>query len=102
MIRAMVESGDTMGAQKLILAELTKEFGGSAEAAGKTLPGQLNILKETFSNVAGEIVAKMIPALKSILDWVQAHWTEIEATIRACSTGSAGRGRTSSSRCSKR
>jgi hypothetical protein len=38
---AMVKSGDTMGAQKLILHELNKEFGGSAEAAGKTLPGQL-------------------------------------------------------------
>jgi hypothetical protein len=89
MIQKMVESGDTMGAQKLILAELTKEFGGSAEAAGKTLPGQLNILKETFSNVAGEIVAKMIPALKSILDWVQAHWSEIEATIKGVFDGIA-------------
>lgn len=42
-IKALQASGDTMGAQKIILAELTKEFGGSAEAAGKTLPGQLNV-----------------------------------------------------------
>ena len=39
-IKAMVEAGDTMGAQKLILAELNKEFGGSAEAAGNTLARQ--------------------------------------------------------------
>jgi len=32
-IKTMVESGDIVGAQKLILAELTKEFGGSAAAA---------------------------------------------------------------------
>lgn len=32
-IRVMVESGNTMGAQKIILQELNKEFGGSAEAA---------------------------------------------------------------------
>ena len=54
LIKALVEPGDTMGAQKIILKELNKEFGGSAEAAGKTLPGQLNILKQQFSNVAGE------------------------------------------------
>jgi hypothetical protein len=32
-IKTMVEAGDVVGAQKLILAELTKEFGGSAAAA---------------------------------------------------------------------
>ena len=65
-IKAMVESGNTMGAQKLILQELNKEFGGSAEAAGKTLPGQINILKESFSNLAGELVATLVPALTAV------------------------------------
>ena len=32
----MVEAGDTMGAQKIILAELNKEFGGSAEGRRAT------------------------------------------------------------------
>jgi phage-related protein len=62
-ITAMVESGNTMGAQKLILRELNSEFGGSAKAAGETLPGKLNILKETFKNMAGAIVGKAAPAL---------------------------------------
>ena len=65
-IKAMVDSGNTMGAQKLILGELNKEFGGSAEAAGKTLPGQINILKESFSNLAGELVATLVPALTAV------------------------------------
>jgi phage-related protein len=65
-VKAMVESGDVMGAQKLILAELTKEFGGSAEAAGKTLPGQINILKESFSNLAGTLVGTLAPALSTV------------------------------------
>jgi hypothetical protein len=52
-----------MGAQKLILKELETQFGGSAEAAGKTLPGQLNILKETFRNTAADLIARFIPAL---------------------------------------
>ena len=74
-IKALVESGDVMGAQKMILKELETQFAGSAEAAGKTLPGQLNILKQTFSNTAAELVTVFIPylsrATKSLLDFVR-------------------------------
>src|SRR5262245_30372445 len=66
-IKSLVDSGKTMEAQKIILRELNKEFGGSAEAAGKTLPGQLNILKQEFSNVAGEVVGALVPAFTSML-----------------------------------
>jgi hypothetical protein len=69
-IKAMVESGNVMGAQKIILGELTTQFGGSAEAAGKTFSGQLNILKETFSNLAGEIVSRFVPTLVRIAQFV--------------------------------
>jgi hypothetical protein len=65
-IKRMQESGDTMGAQKVILAELTKEFGGSAEAAGKTLPGQISVLKESFANLAGELLTTLVPALTAV------------------------------------
>lgn len=72
-IKALVASGDQMGAQKLILRELNKEFGGSAAAAGKTLPGQLKILNETFKNFAGELIAKMIPALTAVAGLMLKH-----------------------------
>ncbi|MCK9628462.1 MAG: hypothetical protein M0R37_07710 [Bacteroidales bacterium] len=62
-IAALVKSGKTMEAQKLILKELNSEFGGSAKAAGQTLPGKLNILKESMTNLAGTIVGKAAPAL---------------------------------------
>jgi len=62
-IKAFVESGRVMEAQKIILRELNTQFGGSAEAAGKTLPGQLNILKQTFSNLAGELVSRFMPGI---------------------------------------
>jgi hypothetical protein len=65
-VKNMVKTGDTLGAQKLILAELNKEFGGSAEAAGKTLPGQLSILRENFNNLSGEIVGTLAPALQVV------------------------------------
>jgi hypothetical protein len=60
-IKALVDSGNVMGAQKMILKELEVQFGGSAKAAGQTLPGQLNILKETFRNVAADLVTMFIP-----------------------------------------
>lgn len=69
-VKALVKSGKTMDAQKLILKELNKEFGGSAEAAGKTMPGQLNILKENFNNLAGQLVESVLPALKVFTDFM--------------------------------
>lgn len=80
-IKALVDSGNTMGAQKLILGELNKEFGGSAEAAGKTLPGQLSVLKESFSNVAGEAVGAVIPALTGILKGIVGNLPAIESFV---------------------
>ena len=74
-IKALVDSGNVMGAQKMILKELETQFGGSAKAAGQTLPGQLNILKETFRNVAADLVTTFIPfisrAANALLDFVR-------------------------------
>lgn len=65
-IKTMVASGDTMGAQKIILKELETQFGGSAEAAGKTFGGQIDIAKERLTNFAGEMVGKAIPHLQTM------------------------------------
>ena len=67
MIKKLVESGDVMGAQKMILAELQKEFGGSAEAAGQTMAGQLAILNNEFENVKEEAGTAFIPVLKDLV-----------------------------------
>lgn len=66
-IKALVQSGQTMEAQKLILHELNREFGGSAEAVGKTLPGQLSKLRENFNNLAGDLVGGLVPAFSSAI-----------------------------------
>ena len=68
-IKKLQESGDTMGAQKIILRELRDEFGGSAKAAGETFGGQINILRERFNNWAGDMVGKAIPMLKRLFEW---------------------------------
>lgn len=81
-IAAMVETGDIAGAQKIILAELNKQFGGSAKAAGDTLPGQLSKLKNAFEESAGAIVQTLIPYLTQLADWTVKHMPEIQATIQ--------------------
>jgi hypothetical protein len=62
-IKRLEETGHHLEAQKLILHELKMEFGGSAEAYGKTLPGQLMIFKETLRNVGAFVVGKFVPVL---------------------------------------
>jgi hypothetical protein len=58
-IKAFVEAGDVLSAQKVILAEVGKEFGGAAEAAGTPL----DKLKVKLGNLQEEIGAKLIPAV---------------------------------------
>lgn len=69
-IKTMVEAGDTLGAQKLILAELNKEFGGSAEAFGQTTAGKIAILKHRFGTVTEELTANLLPTIIKIVDKV--------------------------------
>lgn len=73
-IAKMVEMGDVAGAQKLILAELNTEFGGSARAAGETFAGKLEILKNTFGElqekIGGFIVTAITPLATKLLDFV--------------------------------
>jgi hypothetical protein len=65
-IKTLVESGDVMGAQKLILSELEKQFGGSAEAAGNTFAGQMMKLRETFDDVAASVISGLMPSLMAL------------------------------------
>jgi hypothetical protein len=67
-VRAFVAAGDTMSAQKVILAELETQFAGSAEAYAQTAEGQLEAAKLAFEDVSEEIGAKLIPVLTGLGD----------------------------------
>src|SRR3989304_2067675 len=84
MIEGMVEAGDVAGAQTVILEELSKEFGGSAKAAGETFGGQLTIVKNSLGNVAEEIGGALLPALSgfvttAVLPFVQTYGPQLAA-----------------------
>jgi len=55
MVKTLVESGDMLGAQKLILAELKTEFGGVARAMGETFRGRITKLDNSFGDLKEQI-----------------------------------------------
>lgn len=76
-IKKMVEAGDAAGAQKLMLAELNKEFGGSAKAAGEGYAGQLIILQNTFGDLQEAVGEFILDAAKPLIDSFKGVVTEI-------------------------
>jgi hypothetical protein len=67
-IKTMVESGNVMGAQKLILKELEMQVGDQAEAYGKTLPGAVDRTKIAFQNLMESLGGKIAPAVSAVAD----------------------------------
>ncbi len=75
-IKTMVETNNIAGAQAIILKELQKEFGGSAQAASEAGTGAFTILQHEFQNVKEEVGALVValakdlmPELKSFVSW---------------------------------
>jgi hypothetical protein len=69
-IKTLAESGDILGAQKIMLAEIESQFGGTAEAMAQTAGGKL---KQAFNDLgeAGEAIgAEIAPILADVAGFV--------------------------------
>jgi hypothetical protein len=67
-IKTLIANGDQMGAQKIVLGELTKEFGGAAKAAGHGLAGSVARLKDAFGDAFRDIAMKALPVLTDLVE----------------------------------
>jgi hypothetical protein len=96
-IAQMVKAGDTAGAQRLILNELNKEFGGTAESARKaaggvatlslwfgefkeTVGGKVNQVLDALSQWLGRVLEKSQPLVEmvsALVDEFAAYYREI-------------------------
>jgi hypothetical protein len=91
-IKAMVEAGDVMGAQKIILAELNEEFGGSAEAFGEG-PGAA---MRRFGHAVGEtqeaLATGFLPLIEKVSEKVQTFLSDpaVIQQIKDFGVGAAG------------
>ena len=83
-IKTMVENGDKMGAQKIILGELKSEFGGAAAAAAdpaekaKVAWGNFkeelgNKLMPIVNNFLTMLTTQVLPAVMSTVNWFGQH-----------------------------
>lgn len=66
-IDSMMETGQVAEAQAIIFGRLDEKFGGAARAAGETLPGKLDILRNTLSNTAEDVGDVLIPVITQAL-----------------------------------
>ena len=71
-IKTMVAAGDQLGAQKIILAELETQFGGVAEAAGKTFEGSMARMKDSVGDATRNIATGLLPTLTDLADGISA------------------------------
>ncbi len=67
MIKQLQTSGDLMGAQKVILAELKGEFGGAAEA----MAGPVTQAKNAMKSMSEEIGRVLAPSLKIVAQYTK-------------------------------
>jgi hypothetical protein len=90
-IKAMVKAGDTAGAQKVILAELAKEFGGSAKAFGDSAAGMAAKLGNAWQDTQKALAEKVMPLLATASGAILAFLTDpqVQAGIDSLSKGFA-------------
>lgn len=65
-IKKLAESGKSLKAQKIILGELNKEFGGSGKAFAKTAEGQIELAKHAFGTLGETIFSQVLPPLAKL------------------------------------
>jgi hypothetical protein len=66
VIERLVKTGDTMGAQKVILKELNRQFGGSATAAAQGYRGQMNRLNDAVEDLQQSLAGPLIRPLTQV------------------------------------
>ena len=70
LVKSLVETNRLADAQTIILNELEKQYGGSAEAAAKAGLGPIQQLGNLLSDIREDIVAILLPMIQELALWV--------------------------------
>jgi hypothetical protein len=82
-VKAMFAAGDAAGAQKIILGELEKQFGGAAEAQRKATPTADSAQKwREYQEITGKIVLQVLPPLTSLLTSVLGAFNSLSPEVQ--------------------
>lgn len=68
VIKNLVKTGDTLGAQRVILRELNREFGGSFLAGGTTTAGKVAKFGDAIEDLQKSLATALLPAVSNIAD----------------------------------
>jgi NADH:ubiquinone oxidoreductase subunit K len=82
-IKTLSQSGDILGAQKIILAELQAQFGGSGQAYAATFAGQVELLNHELGALGEEATLVVMPALQAMVTSLRELAPEIGAKLSA-------------------
>jgi hypothetical protein len=80
-IKTLQQSGDILGAQKIILAELQAQFGGSGQAYAATFAGQVELLNHELGALGEEATLAVMPALQDMVAALRELAPEIGAKL---------------------
>ncbi|MFO1131168.1 MAG: phage tail tape measure protein [Hyphomicrobiales bacterium] len=85
MIEQMVKVGDMAGAQRIILDELFKEFGGQAEAAAQTTDGAWKQMENSIGDAmeaVGEAIAPFIKTFAELAKSIAEGFNSLDPTTK--------------------
>jgi hypothetical protein len=69
-IKVMTAAGNVVGAQKVMLRQLETQYGGSAAAAGKTLPAALVRLNQAWEDSRQKLAVQLMPSAIRFTNWL--------------------------------
>ena len=87
-IKTLAESGDMLGAQKIMLGEIESQFGGTAEAMAQTAAGRLKQAFNELGEAAEAIGAELAPAIEKVagfLSWIGQTFANLPGPVGGCS-----------------
>jgi hypothetical protein len=92
LIKSLQASGDVAGAQTVILQELERQFGGSAEAASETFGGSLTQLKNNFGDLMESVGDFMVQneGVKALMKAVSEEITNVTDRVDELSSSQQG------------
>jgi phage-related protein len=72
-IKTLVESGDVLGAQRVLMDALAKSTDGAAAAAANTAKGQWTIFKETIADAGEGVALSLLPSLTKFASYLNTN-----------------------------
>ena len=71
MIRTMVDAGDTLGAQRMILDVVESQYGGMAETMAQTTRGKIKTAMNTLSDSMEQFGALLVPMVDKVSEFIK-------------------------------